>query len=120
MLERVVAALAARVDLPVDRLADAQIVSGAVAAAATRHLGDGELRLELEGEPGAVIPCGSARCPREPRRAWWRRPPSPASARSSSGWSTTGASSPADDGQESLRLAIAAAHRLALLSEDGP
>jgi hypothetical protein len=55
VLERVVAALAARVDLPVDRLSDAQIASAAAAAAAERELADGTpLAVELQGEPGAV------------------------------------------------------------------
>ena len=54
VLERVVAALAARVDLPLDRLADAQIVAGAVAAAARRHAAGGELRVDLAAEQGSV------------------------------------------------------------------
>ena len=56
VLERVVAALAARVDLPLDRLSDAQIASAAlVATTASRSIPGGELRVELDGEPGAVI-----------------------------------------------------------------
>jgi hypothetical protein len=54
VLERVVAALAARVDLPIDRVTDAQIASAAVAAAASRELADRPLRVELDGEPGSV------------------------------------------------------------------
>jgi hypothetical protein len=55
VLERVVAALAARVDLPLDRLSDAQIASGAVAAATSRHTVDGALCVEFDGEPGEVV-----------------------------------------------------------------
>jgi hypothetical protein len=107
VLERVVAALAARVDLPVDRLADAQIVSGAVASAASRHLSDGELRLELEGEPGAVLlrlgplPAGAAARVVEETAV-------PGVGviveRLVDDWRVE----PGDDGQESLCLAIAA------------
>lgn len=55
VLERVVAALAARVDLPLDRLSDAQIVSGAVAAAASRNLVNGALCVEFDGKPRNVV-----------------------------------------------------------------
>jgi hypothetical protein len=58
VLERIVAALAARVDLPIDRLSDAQIVSAAVAASARRHSADGSLAVELmahEGELELVV-----------------------------------------------------------------
>ena len=106
VLERVVAALAARVDLPVDRLADAQIVSGAIASAAS-HLSDGELRLELEGEPRAVIlrlgplPAGAAARVVEDSAV-----PGVGAIveRLVDRWTVE----PADDGQESLLLAIAA------------
>ena len=54
VLERVVAALAARVDLPLDRLADAQLVSSVVVRGATRHLVDGVLCIDLETDGGAV------------------------------------------------------------------
>ena len=54
VLERVVAALGARVDLPLDRLADAQIVAGAVAAAVRRHAAGGELRVDLAAEQGTL------------------------------------------------------------------
>jgi hypothetical protein len=54
VLERVVAALAARVDLPLDRLADAQIVAGAVAAAARRHADGGELWVDLAAGQGSL------------------------------------------------------------------
>lgn len=47
VLERVVAALAARADLPLDRLADAQIVAASLAAGAARHAADGALSLGL-------------------------------------------------------------------------
>ena len=56
VLERLVAALAARVDLSLERLSDAQIASAAlVATTASRSIPGGELRVELDGEPGAVI-----------------------------------------------------------------
>ena len=107
VLERVVAAMAARVDLPVDRLADAQIVSGAVASAASRHLEDGELCLELDGGPGAVIlrlgplPAGAAA-----RMVEDSAVPGVGAIveRLVDRWSVE----PAEDGQESLLLAIAA------------
>jgi hypothetical protein len=54
VLERVIAAIAARVDLPLDRLSDAQIASGALVATLTRRLDGAELCVELDGEPGAV------------------------------------------------------------------
>ena len=55
VLERLVAALAARVDLSLERLSDAQIASAALVATASRNIPGGELRVELDGEPGAVI-----------------------------------------------------------------
>ncbi len=66
VLERVVAALAARVDLPIDRVSDAQIASAAVAVAASRELAEGPLCVEFVGEPGSVtmrlgpLPAGAA------------------------------------------------------------
>jgi hypothetical protein len=54
VLERVVAALAARVDLPVDRLSDAQIASVAAVAAANPLLRDGALCVEVDGAPGEL------------------------------------------------------------------
>jgi hypothetical protein len=54
VLERVVAALAARVDLPVDRLSDAQIAAAAAVAAAGPLLTDGPLCVEIEGAPGEI------------------------------------------------------------------
>jgi Na+-translocating ferredoxin:NAD+ oxidoreductase RnfG subunit len=54
VLERVVSALGARVDLPLDRLADAQLVAGAVAAAARRHAADGELQVDLDAADGVL------------------------------------------------------------------
>ena len=47
VLERVVGAMAARIDMPVDRLADAQLVSAALVASAFRHTADGVLSIEL-------------------------------------------------------------------------
>ena len=67
VLGRVVAALAARVDLSLDRLADAQIASAAAASAAAPLLDNGGLGVELDGEPGSVtvrigpLPDGTAR-----------------------------------------------------------
>jgi hypothetical protein len=66
VLGRVVAALAARVDLSLDRLADAQIASAAAASAAAPLLEDEGLRVELDGAPGRVtvrlgpLPAGAA------------------------------------------------------------
>jgi hypothetical protein len=54
VLERVVAALGARVDLPLDRLSDAQLVAGAIAAAARRHAADGELLVDLDAGEGTL------------------------------------------------------------------
>lgn len=54
VLERLVAALAARADLPLDRLADAQLVAAALAAGATRHASDGQLCVGLDAEGGEV------------------------------------------------------------------
>jgi hypothetical protein len=54
VLERVVAALGARVDLPLDRLSDAQLVAGAVAAAARRYADGGELMVDLDAGDGAI------------------------------------------------------------------
>jgi len=54
ILERVVAALAARADLPLDRLADAQLVASALAAGAPRHTSDGDLRVRLDAAGGHV------------------------------------------------------------------
>lgn len=54
VLERVIAALAARVDLPVDRISDAQIAAAAAATAAGPLLADGRLLVEVEGAPGMI------------------------------------------------------------------
>ena len=54
VLERVVAALAARVDLPLDRLSDAQLASSVLIRSANRHAVDGVVRVELDVEDGAV------------------------------------------------------------------
>lgn len=54
VLERVVAALAARVDLPLDRLSDAQLASSVLIRGANRHAVDGVVRVELDVENGAV------------------------------------------------------------------
>jgi hypothetical protein len=53
VLERVVAALAARVDLPVDRLADAQLVIAALVSAA-EPVTNGVLRVEVGAAEGSV------------------------------------------------------------------
>jgi hypothetical protein len=54
VLERVIGAMAARIDLPVDRLADAQLVSAALVAAAFPHSPDGVLCVELGAGAGGV------------------------------------------------------------------
>jgi len=54
VLERVVAALAARADLSLDRLADAQLVASAIAAGAARHAGGGDLCVGLDSDDGLV------------------------------------------------------------------
>ena len=54
VLERVVAALAARVDLPLDRISDAQLASSVLIRGANRHAVDGVVRVELDVEDGAV------------------------------------------------------------------
>jgi hypothetical protein len=60
VLERVVGALAARLDLPLDRLSDAQIASAAVAAVAGRHVEEGVLCVDLgAGDEGIVISVGT-------------------------------------------------------------
>jgi serine/threonine-protein kinase RsbW len=48
VLARVVGALAARRDLPVDRLSDAVLVTDAIAAAAPGRFADGRVRLDLD------------------------------------------------------------------------
>lgn len=53
VLERIAGALAARVDLPVDRLLDAQIVLEAVAAGAARR-GAAGLTVRFDAAPGTV------------------------------------------------------------------
>jgi hypothetical protein len=54
ILERLVGALAARVDMPVDRLSDAQIVAAAVAAAAGRATPELPIRVDFSAQDGAV------------------------------------------------------------------
>lgn len=54
VLERVVAALAARADLPLDRLADAQLVASALAAGTARQGDGGGLSVALDATGGAV------------------------------------------------------------------
>ena len=54
VLERVVGAIAARADLPLDRLSDAQIVSSALVGTALRHSADGALCVELDTDGGVV------------------------------------------------------------------
>jgi hypothetical protein len=55
VLERVVAALAARADLPLDRLSDAQLVAASLAAGAARHATDGELSVGLDADGDGVV-----------------------------------------------------------------
>jgi len=54
VLERLVMALAARVDLPVDRIADAQIVTEALMATATRDSANGGWTIDLAAGPEGV------------------------------------------------------------------
>ena len=66
VLERVIGAMAARVDLPVDRLADAQIVSAALVSSAFRLSSDGVLCVEFGAGPDGLglavgpLPAGAA------------------------------------------------------------
>lgn len=66
VLERVVGAMVARIDLPVDRLADAQLVGAALFAAAFRHSPEGVLCIELGVGDGGLdlgvgpLPAGAA------------------------------------------------------------
>lgn len=54
VLERVVGAVGARADLPLDRLSDAQIVSAALVDAALRHSADGSLCVDFGTDGGAL------------------------------------------------------------------
>ena len=49
-----VAALAARADLGLDRVDDARLLAGALAAHGPAHARDGRLRLSVERRPGAL------------------------------------------------------------------
>jgi len=66
VLERVVGALGARLDLPLDRLSEAQMVGAAVASVAARHAEEGVLRVDLGADGGALsitvgpLPAGAA------------------------------------------------------------
>lgn len=62
VLARVVGALAARRDLPVDRVSDAVLVTDAIAVAAPRQFSDGRVRLGLdEGAKGIDLRLGPMR-----------------------------------------------------------
>lgn len=106
VLERVVAALAARVDLPLDRLSDAQLASSVLIRSATRHAVDGVLRVDLDVEDGAVglsvgpLPAG------EGSQMVAEDVPGvgPVLERLVDGWSVV----PIDDRTETLRLSIGA------------
>jgi serine/threonine-protein kinase RsbW len=54
VIGRVLAALAARTDFPVDRLTDAMLLADALAANATRGFDDGTVRLVVEDGDGAI------------------------------------------------------------------
>jgi serine/threonine-protein kinase RsbW len=54
VLARVVGALAARRDLPIDRLSDAVLVTDAIAAAAPGRFADGRVRLDLDDRADGV------------------------------------------------------------------
>lgn len=66
VLERLVLALAARVDLPLDRIADAQIVTEALIATASHNSSNGALCIDLAAGPEGVdlsvgpLPTGGA------------------------------------------------------------
>lgn len=54
VLARVVGALAARRDLPVDRVSDAVLVTDAISAAAPKRFADGRVRLGLDESDGGI------------------------------------------------------------------
>ncbi len=59
VLSRIVGALAARRDLPVDRVSDAILLTDAIAAVAPRHFADGRVTLALEdAEDGVELRLG--------------------------------------------------------------
>lgn len=109
VLERVVAALAARVDLPLDRLADAQLASSALVRGASPHAVDGVVCVDLDVEDGALgltvgpLPRG------EGRQLVAESLPGvgPVLERLVDGWSVE----PLGDGAEVLRLSIGAGAR---------
>lgn len=104
VLERLVAALAARADLPLDRLADAQIVAATLASGAVRHTQDGYLRVGLDADGGEVaLAVGPLRPGAGERVMEASRLPdgNPVLERLVDAWSVQ----PGDDG-ETLRLTI--------------
>lgn len=106
VLERLVAALAARADLPLDRLADAQLVAAALAAGAARHAADGELRVGLDAQGGEVALAVGPLAPGAGERVMEdsRLPDGvPVLERLVDDWSVQ-----PDDGGETLRLTIGA------------
>ena len=68
VLRRVVGMLAARADLPLDRLDDAVLVADLIAARAPAHVAGG--RVDVALEPGAALAarCASARSARAAAR----------------------------------------------------
>lgn len=54
VLERMVGALAARRDLPVDRVSDAVLMTDAIAAVAPARFADGRVRLDLDDREGGL------------------------------------------------------------------
>lgn len=54
VLSRVVSAVAARANLPVDRLQDAALVADAIAAHVAEHVVDGHLVVALDDQPGSI------------------------------------------------------------------
>jgi serine/threonine-protein kinase RsbW len=54
VLARVIGALAARRDLPIDRVSDAVLVTDAIAVAAPEHFADGRVRLGLDERDGSI------------------------------------------------------------------
>lgn len=55
VLVRVLGAVAAQADLPVDRLADAQIVAEAIARRGSRHFADGTVQVAFSWTPSRVV-----------------------------------------------------------------
>ena len=55
LVRRVVGVLAARADLPVDRLDDAVLVADLLAGKAAEYAADGRVRVRVASQPGALL-----------------------------------------------------------------